>query len=116
MMDVAFDILPKPLSYQERMWSYILSEWNFYSRFLTPLQTGSSGDCGIPSSPRLMRWGRGLKKRLEETDQGLSLTFVVKRKIDNRVVGSTRYMNIDKGIRRLEIGTTWYSKVRRDRL
>lgn len=61
----------------------------------------------IPTPDAMAMW---IEKALEENRQGLSLPFVVKRKVDNRIVGSTRYMNIEKGIRRLEIGTTWYSK------
>jgi N-acetyltransferase len=37
------------------------------------------------------------------------LTFAVIRRRDGRVVGSTRYMNIEESQRRLEIGTTWYA-------
>ncbi len=44
-----------------------------------------------------------------QQEQG-ALPFVVRRKSDNRVVGSTRYFNVDTKNRRLEIGHTWYSK------
>jgi N-acetyltransferase len=40
---------------------------------------------------------------------GRALAFAVVRKRDARVVGSTRYMNVEESQRRLEIGTTWYS-------
>jgi N-acetyltransferase len=36
--------------------------------------------------------------------------FAVRRKTDGKVVGSTRYFNVDAKNRRLEIGHTWYSK------
>ena len=39
-----------------------------------------------------------------------SLPFVIIRKEDNKIVGTTRFMNSDSKNRRLEIGTTWYSK------
>jgi RimJ/RimL family protein N-acetyltransferase len=61
----------------------------------------------IPTPATMKVW---IEKALNEKKEGVSLPFVVKRKIDRRIVGSTRYMNIDKDIRRLEIGTTWYSK------
>jgi N-acetyltransferase len=40
---------------------------------------------------------------------GRASAFAVVRRRDSRVVGSTRYMNIEDSQRRLEIGTTWYS-------
>jgi RimJ/RimL family protein N-acetyltransferase len=36
------------------------------------------------------------------------LVFTVIRRHDNRVVGSTRYLNIEPAHKRLEIGHTWY--------
>jgi RimJ/RimL family protein N-acetyltransferase len=39
-----------------------------------------------------------------------AMPFVIRRKSDRRVVGSTRYFNVDAKNRRLEIGHTWYSK------
>ena len=49
-------------------------------------------------------------KALAEYDAGICVPFVVKRKSDNRILGSSRFLNIEKDIRRLEIGTTWYAK------
>lgn len=39
-----------------------------------------------------------------------ALPFVIRRKSDGKVVGSTRFFNVDAKSRRLEIGHTWYSK------
>ena len=39
-----------------------------------------------------------------------AMPFVVRRKSDRKVVGSTRFFNVDAKSRRLEIGHTWYSK------
>jgi len=39
-----------------------------------------------------------------------AMPFVVRRQDDGKVVGSTRYFNVDEKNRRLEIGHTWYSK------
>ena len=61
----------------------------------------------IPTPEMMAAW---IEKAIKEKDEGVSLPFVVKRKVDHKIVGSTRYMNIEKDIRRLEIGTTWYSK------
>ena len=61
----------------------------------------------VPTPEQMENW---ISKALEEQYSGVSCPFVVIRKVDNRIVGSTRYMNIEKDIRRLEIGTTWYSR------
>ena len=61
----------------------------------------------VPTPEGMEAW---IKKALQEKSEGVSLPFVIQRKSDNQIVGSTRYMNIEKDVRRLEIGTTWYAK------
>lgn len=61
----------------------------------------------VPTPDGMRAW---IEKALQEYNEGISVPFVIKRKSDGLVVGSTRYMNIEKDVRRLEIGTTWYSK------
>ena len=39
-----------------------------------------------------------------------AMPFAVRRKSDGKVVGSTRFFNVDAKNRRLEIGHTWYSQ------
>ena len=39
-----------------------------------------------------------------------ALPFVVREKESNKIIGSTRYFNVDEVNQRLEIGHTWYSK------
>ena len=51
-----------------------------------------------------------LDKAWSEKDQGSSLPFVVRHRGDKKIIGTTRYMNIDPTNRRLEIGHTWYAK------
>jgi N-acetyltransferase len=48
-----------------------------------------------------------MSPRLEEQQRGVSLPFVIVARPQNRIVGSTRYGNIDLANRRLEIGWTW---------
>ena len=45
-----------------------------------------------------------MRERLE------AMPFVVQRVSDDQIVGCTRYFNVDRLNRRLEIGHTWYSK------
>lgn len=47
---------------------------------------------------------------LEAQSQGKALPFTVLRNADQKIIGSTRFCNIDKNNRRLEIGYTWYAK------
>ncbi len=47
---------------------------------------------------------------LTEQEEKKSLPFIIIRKKDQKIVGTTRYMNIESVIRRLEIGSTWYAK------
>ena len=47
---------------------------------------------------------------LKMRDELGAMPFIVRRNSDGKVVGSTRYFNVDAKNRRLEIGHTWYSK------
>lgn len=60
----------------------------------------------VPDPHALDDW---IGASLQAQAQGRALPFVVRRLRDWRVVGSTRYMNIEAAQRRLEIGTTFYS-------
>lgn len=51
-----------------------------------------------------------VQKALELQGAGLALPFTTIVSEGNRVIGSTRYMNIDAANHRLEIGTTWIAK------
>ncbi|AVQ10792.1 Acetyltransferase (GNAT) domain protein [Leptospira santarosai] len=61
----------------------------------------------VPSPEGMESW---IAKALAEEKEKLSLPFVVRLKQNGRIVGSTRYMNIESVARRLEIGSTWYAK------
>jgi len=51
-----------------------------------------------------------LETALAEQDAGLSLPFAVIDKQTDALVGCTRFMNVEAGHKRLEIGCTWYAK------
>ena len=46
-------------------------------------------------------------KALVEQERGESVVFATVERRSGRVVGSTRFMNIDRNNRRVEIGSTW---------
>ncbi len=47
---------------------------------------------------------------LDELEKGLALPFVVVNKADGKIIGSTRYCNVESQNKRLEIGYTFYAK------
>ncbi len=47
---------------------------------------------------------------LHQREHAHAMPFVVRLKADGRLVGSTRYMNVDPVNKRVEIGGTWYSR------
>ena len=51
-----------------------------------------------------------IQTSLAEQQAGKSVPFVIIYKPNNKIVGTTRYMNIESGVRRLEIGSTWYAQ------
>lgn len=51
-----------------------------------------------------------IKKALDLQENSGWMPFVVREKASNKIIGSTRYCNVDEGNQRLEIGYTWYSK------
>jgi RimJ/RimL family protein N-acetyltransferase len=50
---------------------------------------------------------RLLEKAFDEQQRGESLVFATVERTSGRVIGSTRFMNIDRINRRVEIGSTW---------
>jgi RimJ/RimL family protein N-acetyltransferase len=46
-------------------------------------------------------------KIFEEQERGESVAFATVERSSGRVIGSTRFMNIDRVNRRVEIGSTW---------
>jgi len=48
-----------------------------------------------------------VEKALAEQERGESVVFATVERSSGRVIGSTRFMNIDRPNRRVEIGSTW---------
>ncbi len=61
----------------------------------------------VPSSENIETY---LDIALSEQKSGSSLPFVVFSLKTNKIIGCTRYCNMEKQNRRLEIGYTWYAK------
>jgi len=50
---------------------------------------------------------RVIDKAFEEQERGESVVFATVERTSGRAIGSTRFMNIDRVNRRVEIGSTW---------
>ncbi len=50
---------------------------------------------------------RLIEKAFDEQDRGESVVFATVERSSGKVIGSTRFMNIDRANRRVEIGSTW---------
>ncbi len=61
----------------------------------------------VPTPEKTADW---LSLALQMQDLGLALPFIVRDRRDGKIVGSTRFCNIDSKNQRLEIGYTWYSQ------
>lgn len=77
--------------------------------------------CEIGMDPDLWRWiptqvrsredmHEYIKIALQWQADGTALPFVTVEQSSGKAIGSTRYMNIDKPNRRVEIGATWIAK------
>jgi RimJ/RimL family protein N-acetyltransferase len=64
----------------------------------------------MPARPvTLEQMDRLLEKAMEAEAQGREYPFVVVRLEDNRIIGSTRYLDVQEADRNVEIGWTWYT-------
>jgi N-acetyltransferase len=62
----------------------------------------------IPYSVKTQEdFSRLVDKAFAEQERGESIVFATTEKSTGRVIGSTRFMNIDRVNRRVEIGSTW---------
>lgn len=77
--------------------------------------------CEIGLDPEIWRWmindvrspedlRRYLERALQEQREGKSLPFATVERASGKVVGSTRFGNIDPPNRRVEIGWTWIAR------
>ncbi len=53
---------------------------------------------------------RAIDKILDEQERGESVAFATALRSSGQAIGSTRFMNIDRANRRVEIGSTWIAK------
>ncbi|MES2106539.1 MAG: GNAT family protein [Pseudomonadota bacterium] len=61
----------------------------------------------VPTPEKTQAW---LDTALAWQHEQRAITFVVRHKASGKIIGSTRYCNIDHNNKRLEIGYTWYAQ------
>lgn len=61
----------------------------------------------VPAPSSITTW---FTKAIQQHELGLATPFTVMDKNTNKIIGSTRYCNIDRDNKRLEIGYTWYAQ------
>ena len=72
---------------------------------------GSQWELWFTSVPSEKTIDTYLETALQEQSDGKSLSFAVFSKVENKLIGTTRYCNAEPENRRLEIGYTWYAKI-----
>lgn len=89
------ELVPMELSHLDGLWKAAMPEeiWDF---------TASK----IRSKEQMEKM---IKDALAEKEKGNQFPFVVLHKQDNKIVGSTRYLDISNANKSLEIGWTWYN-------
>ena len=89
---------------------------------LEPLTLGHHAAlCAVGLDPELWQWipyrattaeemRAYIQSAMDAQAAGTALPFATVERATGRVIGSTRYMNIDRANRRVEIGATWIAK------
>ncbi|MEM8582859.1 MAG: GNAT family N-acetyltransferase, partial [Bacteroidota bacterium] len=85
-------------------------ESSHQEELLTAASDGELWNLWYTSVPSEKTVARYVEAALEELHERRSLPFVVVHKETGKIIGSTRYCQIDEPNRRLEIGYTWYAK------
>jgi RimJ/RimL family protein N-acetyltransferase len=77
--------------------------------------------CAVGLDPELWKWipiqvldrdqmMRFIRAQLSDQEKGTSIPFATVDRVSGKVVGSTRFMNIDAPNKRVEVGSTWIAK------
>ncbi|WP_010522972.1 GNAT family N-acetyltransferase [Aquimarina agarivorans] len=74
------------------------------------VQDGNLWNLWFTSAPTPDSIENYINKAIQENAAGVSIVFAVRHKRHNKIIGTTRFMNIEATHKRLEIGTTWYAK------
>ncbi len=79
------------------------------SELTEAVKDGNLWELWYTSAPEPKNIEAYITKAIQDYEKGVSLAFAVRHKKSNKIIGTTRYMNVDAAHKRLEIGTTWYA-------
>lgn len=72
-------------------------------------EDGNLADLWYTTVPNEDTINKYINKALEDRDMNVSYPFVVIDNTSNKIIGTSRFLNIDVKNKRLEIGNTWYA-------
>lgn len=80
------------------------------SALISAASDGDLWDLWFTSIPSENNIGTYISDALTEQSNGTALPFVIIDKVNNKIIGSTRFCHADILNKRVEIGFTWYSQ------
>ncbi|MCL6274566.1 GNAT family N-acetyltransferase [Muricauda sp. 2012CJ35-5] len=100
----------KPVALEGKLVKLIPLDLSHQNDLLNAASDGNLWELWFTSVPSAATISKYLNSAFENQQKGLALPFTIIDKKTNKIVGSTRYLNIEAENRRLEIGATWYAK------
>ena len=77
---------------------------------ISAVKDGELWNLWFTSIPAPEKAGEYIKTALDMRENAGAMPFVVRDRESNKIIGCTRYFNVDEVNQRLEIGYTWYSE------
>ena len=101
---------PKPITLNSRTVRLEPLSIDHVSDLIGAVKDGKLYNHWYTSIPKPKNMKAEIDRRLKLQDMGSMLPFAVISLIEEKAVGMTTYMNVDKENKRVEIGSTWYAK------
>ena len=101
---------PKPITLNSRTVRLEPLSLDHVSDLIGSVKDGKLYNHWYTSIPKPKNMKAEIERRLKLQDMGTMLPFAVISLIEEKAVGMTTYMNVDKENKRVEVGSTWYAK------
>ena len=101
---------PKPITLHSKTVRLVPLSIDHASDLMGAVEDGKLYNHWYTSIPKPKNMKLEIERRLKLQDIGSMLPFAVISLIEEKAVGMTTYMNVDKENKRVEIGSTWYAK------
>lgn len=109
MADVFNDNLDSNLSLNGQFASLEPMQIDHVEGLNSAAQDGELWNLKVTTIPNDQGMSDYVQNALSQREKGIELPFVVRRRSDNKIVGTTRYYAISRKHHNLSIGYTWYS-------